>query len=70
MARRVFIVWANPLFFDTLRLLLAQSEIEVVGESSAYEQAPGEIEKLTGRCGCRGNGTEPGRRNHEHLAHA
>jgi DNA-binding NarL/FixJ family response regulator len=46
MARRVFIVWANPLFFDTLRLLLAQSEIEVVGESSAYARVPGEIEKL------------------------
>lgn len=45
MAQQVFIVWENPLFFDSIRLLLAQLKIEVVGESSVYTDALGAIEK-------------------------
>ena len=46
MTRRVFIVWAHPLFYDTLRLLLDHPQVEVVGAGSAYAEALKEIERL------------------------
>jgi DNA-binding NarL/FixJ family response regulator len=44
VARRVFIIWAHPLFHQTLRALLVQPGIEVVGDSANYATA--EIEAL------------------------
>lgn len=46
MAQQVFIVWDNPLFFDSIRLLLEQLKVEVVGDSSVYTDALGAIEKI------------------------
>lgn len=33
MDRRVFIFWKNPLFFESVRLLLNHPDIEIVGQS-------------------------------------
>jgi len=46
MSRRVFVVWANPLFFETLRALLNRSSIEVAGSSTDYRAARAEIETV------------------------
>nr|MBI2904820.1 hypothetical protein [Chloroflexota bacterium] len=35
-ARRVFAIWSNALFFDSLRLLLDRPGIELVGAASDY----------------------------------
>lgn len=45
MAQQVFIVWENPLFFDSIRLLLTQMQIEIVGDNSVYTDALSAIEK-------------------------
>ena len=46
MARRVFIVWSHPLFNETVRRLLDQSEVEVVGTESQRAAARAEIDIL------------------------
>lgn len=46
MAQHVFIVWENPIFFDSIRLLLTQLSIEVVGDSQVYAEALDAIEKV------------------------
>jgi DNA-binding NarL/FixJ family response regulator len=46
MTRRVFVVWAHPLFYETLHALLNHSSIEVAGASSDYRAARAEIETL------------------------
>ncbi len=45
-ARRVFIVWRHPLFFETVRLVVRHSGVEVVGASSEYASAQGAIDEL------------------------
>jgi DNA-binding NarL/FixJ family response regulator len=42
-ARRVFVIWMNPIFREAVRLLLKHPEIEHVGASAAYEVAHEEI---------------------------
>ena len=46
MARRVFIVWSHPLFYETVRRLLDQSEVDVVGTGSQRAAAQAEIDVL------------------------
>lgn len=46
MARKVFIIWANPLFRDTVCLLLDYPGIELVGMNSVFAVAHRDIEKL------------------------
>jgi DNA-binding NarL/FixJ family response regulator len=44
MSRRVFVIWAHPLFYETLRALLNHSSIEIAGASSNYQTARADIE--------------------------
>jgi DNA-binding NarL/FixJ family response regulator len=37
--RRVFVIWTNPLFHESVRLLLAHPEVEWLGEASDYTTA-------------------------------
>lgn len=41
--RRVFILWANPLFHESVRLLLDHPEVECVGETSDYAAGSDQI---------------------------
>lgn len=45
--RRVFVIWAHPLFLESVRLLLKQAKVELVGSTSDHEDAPAQIEVLT-----------------------
>ena len=42
----VFIIWANPLFLESIRALLSNPEIQLVGASSDFSQAKKEIAVL------------------------
>ena len=42
-ARRVFVIWINPIFRESIRLLLADPAIECVGMTTDYEGAQEEI---------------------------
>jgi AmiR/NasT family two-component response regulator len=44
--RRVFVIWTNPLFHESVRLLLAHPEVEWVGEASDYAAAQRHIAGL------------------------
>lgn len=45
-ARRVFVVWSNPLFHESLRLLLNRPEVEWVGATSDHAAAHDQIVSL------------------------
>ncbi len=45
--RRVFVIWTHPLFLESIRLLLEQSQIELVGSTSDHEAAHAQIEAQT-----------------------
>lgn len=44
--RLVYIIWSNPLSHDSLRLLLKQPEVELVGTTSDRKSAMDEIKRL------------------------
>ncbi len=44
--RRVFVIWTHPLFHESVRLLLAQSQVEIVGATSDHATAQSEIAAL------------------------
>ncbi len=47
MARhRIFVIWKNPIFRDSLRMLLNHPDVEVVGNGNVLEQAALEIAGL------------------------
>lgn len=46
MGRRVFIVWTNPLFYESVRLLLSHPEIDIVGETANFSDAQDIIRRL------------------------
>jgi AmiR/NasT family two-component response regulator len=43
---RVFVIWTNPLFHESVRRLLAHPDVEWVGEASDYVAAQGNIAAL------------------------
>lgn len=43
VARRVFVIWTHSIFYESVRLLLNHPEIELVGATSDYVAARGEI---------------------------
>jgi DNA-binding NarL/FixJ family response regulator len=43
---RVFVIWAHPLFLESVRLLLEQAHVELVGATSDHDDARAEIETL------------------------
>jgi DNA-binding NarL/FixJ family response regulator len=43
---RVFVLWTNPLFMDSVRQLLRHPEVEIVGESSEYAASRDQILSL------------------------
>lgn len=45
--KRVFVIWSHPLFLESIRLLLEQSEVELVGSTSDHEAARTQIETQT-----------------------
>lgn len=45
--RRVFVIWTHPLFHDSVRLLLGQSQVEIVGATSDHDAARSQIAALT-----------------------
>lgn len=45
--RRVYVIWAHPLFLESVRLLLKQAQVEIVGATSDHEDAQAQIETLT-----------------------
>jgi chemotaxis response regulator CheB len=44
--QRVFVIWTNPLFHESVRLLLNQSMLELVGASSDHAAAKRQINDL------------------------
>lgn len=44
--RRVFVIWTHPLFHESVRLLLAQSRVEIVGATSDHAAAQSQIAAL------------------------
>ena len=44
--RRLFVIWAHALFYDSLRLLLDRPGIELVGAASDYAAAREQIVSL------------------------
>lgn len=44
--QRVFVIWTNPLFHESVRLLLSQSKLELVGASSDHTAAQRQISEL------------------------
>jgi len=44
--RSVFVIWAHPLFLESVRLLLNQAQVELVGATSDHESAHAQIEDL------------------------
>jgi len=45
--RRVFVIWTHPLFLESVRLLLKQAQVELVGATSDHEAAHAQIEAQT-----------------------
>lgn len=45
-ARQVYIIWAHPLFHESMRLLLDHPQIQFVGETSDYLAAQEELVRL------------------------
>jgi hypothetical protein len=43
---RLFILWKNPLFHEAIRLLLAQPEIDIVGDSQDFLSSQSVFEGL------------------------
>ncbi|MGD2058655.1 MAG: hypothetical protein PVF85_13405 [Anaerolineales bacterium] len=43
---KVYVIWSNPLFQEVIRLLLSESLLDVVGNSSDHAQAKREISAL------------------------
>ena len=43
MVRRVFVIWINPLFYESVRLLLQHPEIDWVGATADRAAVPAEI---------------------------
>lgn len=46
MSRRLFMIWASPIFRDAIHLLLDHPEVEWVGATSNYQVAPKHICEL------------------------
>ena len=46
MSHRLFVIWTNPLFRDSVRLLLSHPDLQWVGEASDWETAQPEILSL------------------------
>ena len=46
LGRRVFIVWKNPLFYESVRLLLRHPEIDIIGETANFADAQDIIGRL------------------------
>lgn len=46
MPRRLFVVWTNPLFRDSVRLLLDHPEVDLAGTTSDYVAAKEAIMNL------------------------
>jgi hypothetical protein len=46
VARQVFILWLNPLFHETVRLLLDDPAIKVIGDSSDYDTVRETLQRL------------------------
>jgi DNA-binding NarL/FixJ family response regulator len=46
LGRRVFIIWTHPLFYESVRLLLSDPEIEIVGETEDLRSAHSAIAQL------------------------
>ncbi len=44
--RRVFVIWMNPLFHESVRLLLSHPDVEWVGATSDHAAAHEQIMKL------------------------
>ncbi len=44
--RRVFVIWAHPLFLESVRLLLKEAQVELVGATSDHEDAHTQIDSL------------------------
>lgn len=44
--RRVFVIWTHPLFHDSVRLLLKQARVEIVGSTSDHAAAQAQIASL------------------------
>ena len=44
--QRVFVIWTNPLFYESVRLLLSQSKLELAGASSDHAAAKLQIGEL------------------------
>ena len=42
--KRVFVIWAHPLFLESVRLLLKQAQVELVGSTSDHDAARTQIE--------------------------
>lgn len=42
-ARRVFVIWTHPIFYESVRLLLNHPDVELVGATSDYVAAKDEI---------------------------
>lgn len=42
-ARRVFVIWTHPIFYESVRLLLNHPDIEFVGATSDYGAAKDEV---------------------------
>lgn len=46
MTRRIFVIWINPLFRDSVRLLLSHPNVTCVGAASDWATAQSEISSL------------------------
>lgn len=44
--RRVYVVWTHPLFYESVRLLLNDPNVELVGATSNYAAAHSQIMNL------------------------
>jgi DNA-binding NarL/FixJ family response regulator len=43
---RVYIIWSNPLFHESVRLLMSKSDVEIVGDSSDHDAARSQVAAL------------------------
>lgn len=46
LGRRIYIVWTNPLFFESVRLLLDHPEIEIIGQTASIQDLMKDISDL------------------------
>lgn len=44
--QRIFIIWSNPLFRESVRLLLKHQDIEIIGAAADFADAQDEILRL------------------------